>query len=435
MGKGQDLYKEAKKYIPGGTQLLSKRPEMFLPEQWPSYYDSVKGCKVVDLDGNEYIDASFMGIGACILGYGDEDVDVAVLTAVKKGNMSTLNAPEEVELAKLLVEMHPWADMVRYARTGGESMAQAVRIARAYSKKDIVLFCGYHGWHDWYLSANLSDDSALDGHLIGGLSPTGVPRQLTGLSHPFPFNDSEEFTRLINDFKDRIGCVVLEPIRNIEPEKGFLELIQKECKDQDIPLIVDEITSGFRLNWGGAHLLYNLEPDIAVFAKSISNGYPMAAILGKEKIMQSAQDSFISSTYWTDRIGPSAALATLKKMKKIDVQSFINKQGKKIQDFWIKTADEMKLDIHVGSIFPLSHFDLTYDPLVLKTLFTQLMLGKGFLAGTSIYVCAAHTDEILDQYFGAVKDVFSSISQAVKDGSYKEMLNGPVCHTGFKRLN
>jgi len=435
MGKGQDLYTEAKKYIPGGTQLLSKRPEMFLPDLWPAYYDSVKGCKVVDLDGNKYIDASFMGIGACILGYGDEDVDNAVLTAVKKGNMSTLNAPEEVELAKLLVEMHPWADMVRYARTGGESMAQAVRIARAYSKKDIVLFCGYHGWHDWYLSANLADDSALDGHLIGGLSPNGVPRELKGLSHPFTYNDKKGFSKLIDDYKDQIGCIVLEPIRNVEPEKDFLELIQKECRDQDIPLIVDEITSGFRLNLGGAHLLYNLEPDIAVFAKSISNGYPMAAILGKTKIMQAAQDSFISSTYWTDRIGPSAALATIKKMKKIDAQTFINIQGEKVQNFWKKTAVEVQLDIHVGSIFPLSHFDLTHDPLILKTLFTQLMLEKGYLAGTSIYICVAHTDEILEKYFDAVKEVFSIISLAVKEGNYKEKLKGPICHTGFKRLN
>lgn len=435
MGKGQDLYKEAKKYIPGGTQLLSKRPEMFLPEQWPSYYDSVKGCKVKDLDGNEYIDASFMGIGACILGYGDEDVDAAVMNAVKKGNMSTLNAPEEVELAKLLIDMHPWAHMARFARTGGESMAQAVRIARAYSKRDIVLFCGYHGWHDWYLSANLAEDSALDGHLLGGLSPVGVPRSLTGLSMPFTFNDCDGFSVLIDKYKDRIGCIVLEPIRNIEPEKAFFDLIQKESRENDIPLIVDEITSGFRLNFGGAHLLYNLEPDIAVFAKSISNGYPMAAIIGKEKIMQSAQDSFISSTYWTDRIGPSAALATLKKMKKIDVQSFIVEQGKKVQDFWKITAEKYSLNIHVGSMYPLSHFDFKDDPLVLKTLFTQTMLEKGFIAGNSIYTCAAHTDKILELYFKAVEESFDTIASAVKEGNYKALLNGPVCHSGFKRLN
>jgi len=435
MGKGQDLYKEAKKYIPGGTQLLSKRPEMFLPEQWPSYYDSVKGCRVTDLDGKEYIDASFMGIGACILGYGDEDVDAAVLKAVQKGNMSTLNAPEEVELAKLLIEMHPWADMARFARTGGESMAQAVRIARAYSKRDIVLFCGYHGWHDWYLSANLAEDSALDGHLIGGLSPVGVPRSLTGLSIPFAFNDKAGFAALIKKYQNRIGCIVLEPIRNIEPEKEFFELIQKESRNNDIPLIVDEISSGFRLNLGGAHLIYDLEPDIAVFAKSISNGYPMAAIIGKEKIMQSAQESFISSTYWTERIGTSAALVTIKKMKKISVQSFIIKQGKKIQEFWKNTADKFHINIHVGSIYPLSHFDFTDDPLVLKTLFTQLMLEKGFIAGNSIYTCAAHTDEILDAYFIAVDESFKDISEALNKGNYKEKLNGPVCHAGFKRLN
>jgi len=435
MGKGQELYEEAKKYIPGGTQLLSKRPEMFLPEQWPAYYDSVKDCYITDLDGNEYIDVSLMGIGACILGYGDKDVDAAVLNAVKKGNMSTLNAPEEVELAKLLVEMHPWADMVRYARTGGESMVQAVRIARAYSKKDVVLFCGYHGWHDWYLSANLSDDAALDGHLLEGLSPNGVPRGLTGLSQPFRFNDSKGFSDLIAKFKGNIGCVVLEPIRNEEPDEDFLNLIQNTCNDSDIPLIVDEITSGFRLNYGGAHLLFGLEPDIAVFAKSISNGYPMAAILGKRYIMQAAQDSFISSTYWTYRIGPTAAIATLKKMKKTHVQSFIIRQGKRVQEIWQNTAEKYNLNIHVGSIYPLSHFDLSDDPLVLKTLFTQLMLEKGFIASTSFYVCLSHTDEILERYFAAIEDVFAIISRAVQEGNAKELLHGPVCHAGFKRLN
>ncbi len=435
MGKGQDLYKKAKTFIPGGTQLLTKRPEMFLPDLWPSYYDHAQGCMITDLDGKDYIDASFMGIGACILGYGDEDVDKAVLGAVKKGNMCTLNVPEEVELAELLIELHPWADMVRYARTGGESMALAVRIARAYSKRDMVLFCGYHGWHDWYLSANLGDDSALDGHLIGGLSPVGVPRDLKGLSHPFAYNDKEGFSKLVNEYRSRIGCIILEPIRNIEPEKEFLELIQQVCRENDIPLIVDEITSGFRLNLGGAHLLYDIEPDIAVFAKSISNGYPMAAVLGKEAVMQSAQDTFISSTYWTDRIGPSAALATIRKMEKTKVQDFINLQGEKIQKFWRETAESADINIHVGSIYPLSHFDFTDDPLVLKTLFTQLMLERGFVAGTSLYVCAAHTDEILEKYFKAVEEVFKLIGKAMEDGKYKTILKGPVCHTGFSRLN
>ena len=276
---GPQLYQKAKKLIPGGTQLLSKRPEMFLPELWPAYYSMAKGCEIWDLDGNKYIDMSYMGIGTAILGYADEDVNQAVKEAIDKCNLATLNAPEEAKLAELLLELHPWAEMVRYARTGGEAMAVAVRIARAYSEKDIVLFCGYHGWHDWYLSANLADDKALDGHLLPGLQPKGVPRVLKGTAIPFTYNNKKEFKKLIDKHKNNIGAVVLETVRNYAPTKEFLDTIRSITEELDIPLIVDEITSGFRLTVGGAHLVYNLTPDIAVFGKAISNGYPMAAII------------------------------------------------------------------------------------------------------------------------------------------------------------
>ena len=168
-GKGQMLYKKAKTLIPGGTQLLSKRPEMFLPEYWPAYYSKAKGCKIWDLDGNEYIDVSYMGIGANVLGYANDEVDAAAKEAIDNGGMTTLNAPEEVALAEKLLQLHPWAGGVRYAKAGGEAMALASRIARAYTKKDIILFCGYHGWHDWYLAANLANKNALDDLHIPGL--------------------------------------------------------------------------------------------------------------------------------------------------------------------------------------------------------------------------------------------------------------------------
>ena len=251
MGKSQELYKHAKTMIPGGTQLLSKRPEMFLPENWPAYYSKAKGCHVWDLDGNKYMDASYMGIGANVLGYCDDDVDTAVLDCIRNGSMCTLNAPEEVELAELLLELHPWASSVRYAKTGGESLSIAVRIARAHTRKDVVLFCGYHGWSDWYLSANLAEDSALDGHLIQGLEPAGVPRGLINTSKPFMYNDIAEFERLVAENRGNIAAVVLEPIRNIFPENGFLEKIRSVTEAEGIVLIIDEVSAGFRLNCGG----------------------------------------------------------------------------------------------------------------------------------------------------------------------------------------
>ena len=435
MSISHELYKKAKKLIPGGTQLLSKRPEMFLPELWPSYYSEAKGCEIWDLDGNKYIDMSYMGVGTAILGYADEDINNAVKEAIDKGNLATLNAPEEVELAELLIELHPWADMVRYARTGGEAMAVAVRIARAYSEKDIVLFCGYHGWHDWYLAANLADDRALDGHLLPGLDPKGVPRALKGTAIPFEYNNIEKFKGLIDRYRNGVGVVVLEAVRNFPPAREFIETVRDITRDLNIPLIVDEITSGFRLTVGGAHLVYDLEPDIAVFGKAISNGYPMAAVIGKAKFMDKAQESFISSTYWTDRIGPTAALATLRKLKSHNVPFYISKIGKIIQDTLRKLADKYGLNINITGIAPLSHFSFNYpNHLELKTLFTQLMLERSFLASTGIYTSFAHKEKHVSLYLNTVDEVFEIISLALNEGKVSSMLKGPICHSGFRRL-
>jgi len=435
MGKSQELYKRAKELIPGGTQLLSKRPEMFLPDLWPAYYNRAKGCEVWDLDGKKYVDMSTMGVGSCVLGYADDDVNRDVKSAVDKGNMCTLNAPEEVELAELLIKLHPWAEMVRYARTGGESMMIAVRIARAKSGKDTVLFCGYHGWHDWYLSSNLGDEKSLDGHLLPGLNPLGVPRSLKGLTYPFNYNDTEGFLRLVEEHKDNIGVVVMEPIRNFVPDKDFIKTIRQVTNDLGIVLIVDEITAGFRLNNGGAHLLFDLEPDIAVFAKGMSNGFPMAAIIGKSDVMEVAQETFISSTYWTDRVGPTAALATINKINDNNVTEHLIRAGKKVKDLWKTIASKHDIDIEISGIDPLGHFDFKYEkPLVIKTLFTQLMLEKGFLASNGFYASYAHQDELIEKYSDAVDSTFTLISKAIKDGNPDKYLKGPVCHSGFKRL-
>lgn len=435
MKTGQKLYKKAKMIIPGGTQLLSKRPEMFLPDNWPSYYEKAKGCEVWDLDGKKYIDMSYMGIGANVLGYADSDVDQAVKKAIDKSNMCTLNAPEEVELAELLLKLHPWAKMVRYARSGGEAMAIAVRIARAYTNKDKILFCGYHGWHDWYLSANLADDKSLDGHLLPGLEPIGVPRVLKGTAIPFEYNDIDKFNQLINKYKNEVGGVVVEPIRNYYPKKGFLETIRKITKELNIVLIFDEVSSAFRMNAGGAHLLFNVSPDIAVFSKSLGNGFPIAAVIGKKEIMNVAQKTFISSTMWTDKLGPTAALAMIKKYKKHKVANHFTKVGKIIQEEWSQLAKKHGLDIEVSGIYALGHFSFKYkNPLILKTLFTQLMLEKGFLATTAFYASYAHKEMHIKKYFKAVDEAFAFIAMAVKKGKPEKYLKGPVCHAGFRRL-
>jgi len=434
-GKGQTLYNKAKSIIPGGTQLLSKRPEMFLPDYWPAYYSKAKGCKIWDLDGNEYTDTSYMGIGANILGYSDDDVDNAVKEAITNGTMTTLNAPEEVELAEILTDIHPWADMVRYARAGGEAMSIAVRIARAKTNKDIILFCGYHGWTDWYLAANINSDKALDGHLLPGLSSLGVPRGLKGTVIPFNYNNTTEYLELLNKYKGQIAAVVMEPIRNSFPENDFLEVIRETTRENEIVLVVDEITAGWRLNIGGAHLNLGIEPDMAIFGKGISNGYPLTAIIGRREIMELAQDTFISSTFWTERIGPVAAIASIKKMIKNNVPAHLDKVGKTVQSGWKKAASKYNLNISIGGILPLSHFSFNYENnLAVKTLFTQLMLDKGYLATTAMYASYAHKDSDISGYLEAVNESFETISKAIESNSVEKLLRGPVCHSGFKRL-
>ena len=382
--KGQEMYEIARRLIPGGTQLLSKRPEMFLPGGWPSYYASAKGITVTDLDGNTYRDFSIGGVGATVLGYADPDVDTAVKAAIDQGSMSTLNAPEEVILAERLTDLHPWADMARFSRTGGEAMAIAVRIARAQTRRPMVAVCGYHGWHDWYLSANLAEDDALDGHLLPGLDPAGVPRGLEGLTRPFRYNDLGSLKGLVSACGEDLAAIVMEPTRDSDPDTGFLEHVRDIADQTGAILIFDEVTAGFRVNTGGIHLTLGVDPDIAVYAKALGNGYPISAIIGRGSIMQAAQTTFISSTAWTERIGPAAALAVLAKYEKTDVPAQLIKTGQSVKQVWRDAADHTGLDVIVSGPDPLAHLNFgSDDAQARRTLFTQEMLDRGFLAGSA----------------------------------------------------
>lgn len=435
MGRGQELYKLAKTIIPGGTMLLSKRPEMFLPEQWPSYFSKSKGCKVWDLDGKELIDMSIMGIGTNTLGYGNEEVDAAVMETVKSGNMSTLSCPEEVYLAEKLIEINPWADMVRFARSGGEANSIAIRIARAASGKDKVAICGYHGWHDWYLSANHNAGDELSGHLLPGLNPNGVPKNLKDTVFPFNYNNYEELLSIVE--KNDIGVIKMEVIRNYGPEDNFLQKVRDLATAKNIVLIFDECTSGFRETFGGIYKKYGVEPDMAMYGKTIGNGYALTAVVGKRAVMEAAQTTFISSTFWTERIGPTAALATLKVMERVKSWEIITETGNKMREGWQKLADNYNLEINISGIPALSTYSFnSSDAMAYKTLITQEMLKKGFLASTSFYSSTAHTDDHLDMYFNALEAVYEQISNCEKEElKIGDLLEGPICHGGFKRLN
>lgn len=434
-GAGPQLYRRARGRIPGGTQLLSKRAEMFLPDWWPAYYSRAKGVEVTDLDGRVYTDMSIMGVGACVLGYADDDVDAAARRAIEHGVMCTLNAPEEVELADLLCELHPWAAMVRYARSGGEAMALAVRIARAHTGRDAVAVCGYHGWMDWYLAANLGETHALDGHLMPGLPPSGVPRGLCGSALAFHYNRADQLEQIVAGHGHELAAIVMEPQRGDAPAPGFLEAVRRLADTTGAVLIFDEITTGFRMCAGGVHLLHGVGPDLAVFAKAMANGYAMAAVIGVRPVMESAQATFISSTNWTERIGPSAALAAVKKYRERAVEKHLIRIGSRVQQGWRDSAASAGLPLKVGGLPSLAHFEIDHaERGALTTLFTQTMLDQGFLAYNQFKPSLAHTDQHVDDYLALVSPAFDLLRSAIDKGDVTTRLRGQPARSGFYRL-
>ncbi|MCD4741552.1 MAG: aminotransferase class III-fold pyridoxal phosphate-dependent enzyme [Desulfobacteraceae bacterium] len=435
--KSLKMQDNAAKLIPGMCQLLSKRPDMFSQGVWPGYYSKAKGAYVWDLDGNKYLDMSISGIGAAVLGYADDEVDEAVKEAITNGVVSSLNCSEEVELAELLCELHPWADMVRYSRSGGEAMGIAVRIARAHTKRNRIAFCGYHGWQDWYLAANLGTGNELNEYLIEGLSPACVPVSLAGTNFPFRYNHIEDLEAIVSKYSDDLAAIVMEPVRNMDADPGFIESIREIADNTGAVLIMDEISAGFRINTGGAHLVkHTVNPDIAVFAKAMGNGYAISAIIGREKFMQSAQDSFISSTHWTERIGFVAALTTIKKHRRENVSAHLIRIGSIVMDGWRKLGEKYELEIHVGGMEPMGHFGITCEDFPsVKALYIQEMLDQGILASNLFYVNYAHTEEHAMQYIAAAEKAFKVISKGIKNNDFSSRLRGKPAQVGFKRIN
>ncbi|MBU1055043.1 MAG: aminotransferase class III-fold pyridoxal phosphate-dependent enzyme [Proteobacteria bacterium] len=434
--KSLRMQTHAKKFIPGMTQLLSKRPDMFTEGVWPGYFDKAKGIEVWDLDGNKYIDMSISGIGANVLGYSDPDVDAAVIEAISKGTSCSLNCPEEVELAELLCTLHPWAEMVRYARTGGEAMAMAVRLARAHTGRDKIAFCGYHGWHDWYLSANLGTENALGEHLLSGLSPAGVPKGLKDTAFPFRYNQLEELKEIVSKHAGDLAAIVMEPIRNVKPEPGFIEGVKALAEETGAVFIVDEISAGFRYNTGGSHMVFFSDmPDMAVFSKALGNGYAIAAVIGSAKVMEAAQNSFISSTCWTERVGPTAAIATIKKHKAVSAGPHLIMIGEKVQSGWRKISEKHNLPIHISGMKPMGHFVFEHEKKqTMKAYFIQLMLEYGFLASNMFYAMYAHSVGDVEKYLDAADFAFEKIARSIAQNDIEKRLVGKPSTVGFMRL-
>jgi len=432
----QARYRQARRLIPGGTQLLSKRPEMHAPGLWPAYFQSARGIEVTDLDGRVYRDFSTMGIGACLLGYACPAVDDAVVVRIRAGSACTLNPPEEVALAERLVALHPWAGQVRYTRAGGEAMAAAVRIARAATGRSAVAICGYHGWHDWYLAANLNEGDALRGHLLAGLEPAGVPAELAGTAFTFRYNQPDEFEAIAANQGARLAAIVMEPMRHDPPQAGFLEKIRATADRLGAVLIFDEITSGWRSHFGGLHLTLGVAPDIAVFAKALANGYPLGAVVGRPAVMEAAQRAFISSTSWTEGTGPAAALATLDELGRRQPWPHINAVGRRVTEGWRELGRRHGLPVtaRMGGNLCALQFDLGDDANAARTLFTQEMLPQGFLAGAGFYPCAVHGLAAVDDYLAAADRAFAVVATAAVAGGCRARLKHREADQGFRRL-
>tara|TARA_X000000950_G_scaffold289544_1_gene415299 strand:- start:920 stop:2959 length:2040 start_codon:yes stop_codon:yes gene_type:complete len=435
LNKSQKMWKRANSIILGGNSLLSKNPNMFLPNKWPTYFKKAKGYKVWDLQNKVFNDVSLMGVGTNILGYANKQVDEAVKKTILNGNMSTLNCFEEVELAEKLIQIHPWANKVKFARTGGEANAIAVRIARAASGKDKIAFCGYHGWHDWYLSANLKKEGNLDSHLIPGLNPLGVPKNLKNTSYGFMYGDFKNLKKIVSE--QNIGVIKMEVCRNTQPNIPFLKKVRNLCTEKKIVLIFDECTSGFRQNLGGLHQKINVIPDLVILGKALGNGYAITAVLGKSEVMDSAKSSFMSSTFWTERIGPTAALKTLEIMEKNKSWVYITDLGKFLINEWKKISSIHKVSLSISGLPSLAKFSIQSKKFQFyKTYITQEMLKKNFLAANGVYLSLAHDKYIIKKYLEVLDGIFYTISECEKGkNSIENILKYPVSHIPFSRLN
>ena len=432
MSNGQKMWKRAKKIIPGGTMLFSKNPDLQLPNRWPPYFVKAKGYNIWDLDKKKYSDLFSMGVGTNILGYSHPLIEKKVISTISSGNMSSLNSVEEILLAEKLISMHPWADQARFTRSGGEANAVAIRIARAYTGKDKIAVCGYHGWHDWYLSANLNNRSNLDKHLLKKLSVKGVPKSLSKTTFMFDYNDLKGLKRIIE--RENIGIIKMEVERDNKPSDNFLKKVREIADKKKIILIFDECTSGFRESFGGLHLKYKVNPDIAIFGKALGNGYAINAIIGKKEIMTALKTTFVSSTFWTERIGPTAALETLKIMKEKKSWETITEIGKKIKQNWRKIANENSIDIDILGIdsLPKIYFK-SKNNLKYKTYLSQEMLKKNILASNAVYACVQHDKKILNKYFDLLYQIFRNISKCENEQmSIDSLLETPPCISNIR---
>ena len=410
--KKKSMWVRAKKVIPTGNSFLSKNPSRFPVKNWPIYFSKSNGCQIWDLNKKKYYDFCYMGVGTNILGYNNIFVNKGIKKILLTGNMTTLNCVEEVILAEKLIKIHPWASQVKFARTGAEANSIAVRLARAKTGKEKIVVCGYHGWHDWYLSANLSKKNNLDTHLFPNLKTAGVPKYMKNNTYSIKYNDFETLSRIVKKNKKKIACLIMEVERDSKPKNNFLEKVRKICTLNDIILIFDECTTGFRETYGGLHLKYKVYPDLAMFGKAIGNGYAITAVIGKKKIMKKSKDTFMSSTFWSERIGYMAGIKTLERMYMVKSWDNVKKKGIYIKKKLIEISKKYNLDLKIVGMDTLFKFYIqnAKNNNYLNFL-TSEMLSRGFLATNVLYISVSHSKKLINLYLKAIDQIFLKIGK------------------------
>jgi glutamate-1-semialdehyde 2,1-aminomutase len=420
--KSYELYRRALEIIPGGAQLISRRPDLYAPGLTPPYVARGKGARFWDLDGNEYLDF-MMCVGASILGYADDAVDQAVIEQIGQGTAYSVSHPLEYELARELIDAIPCAEAVRYCKGGGEANAIAVRIARGYTGREKVLFCGYHGWHDWYLAANLENDSVLDSHLLPGIRPWGVPHGLAGTALPFRYNDLASLEEQLDRNHGQVAAIILEASRGASlPAPGFLEGVRALATAHGAVLIFDEVVTGFRIGLGGAQERFGVLPDLATYAKAISNGYAMGAVVGRREVMEVVGAMFVSSTYWSDAVGLAAALATIRELRRRDAFARIGALGERFQRRFNDLAAEHELSLRAAGLPQQFAIGPTEGDAAtkrgLKDYYVQEMTRRGFFTSFGVSLCYAHGEDDLEQAALAWREVFPLLRAALRAGGW-----------------
>jgi glutamate-1-semialdehyde aminotransferase len=430
--KSIGIYERAGEVIPGYTQLRSRLASGFAEGVSPIYADHAKGSRFVDVDGNEFIDW-VNAVSAIILGHHDDIVDDAVKEQIDRGSIYTVNSPKEVELAEELIDTIPSAEMVKYGKGGGDACAIAARIARGATGKDIILFSGYHGWHDWYQSANYLDFP----DLVTGVGGMGVPKVLAGTAIPFGEFDIDKLQDLFDEHRGKVAAVMMEPVRSTDPPEGYLESVKALCHKNNAILIFDEVSCGWRIAIGGAQEYYGITPDMTVVAKCISNGYPMGAVVGKREFMKSAEDMFISSSYWSDNVGLTASITTIRELKRRNSPESFKEKGENIRAAIKEAINDVGISADVTGLFnnPGLHIDLPDESLRPKvnTLFIQEMAKRGIHTTGRFMATLAHTDEDIRATAEAARESLKVVRNGL-EGNLDDLLEAHEQRESIQRI-